>query len=200
MFAENYATQRPNAARVPVRRHGFHDGEGEYTSADVGNALAPAYYWRNWTPATYYCTHALSPIMFITDTWPEKVNAFIIRNAKDDTVAQRRPGISDAASMIALRMDNGAVAKLLQVRLRGHGGPTRIHCARGAMTDAGGQVNIIREQYHEKLRHPKNMVYSPEALNLDPQTAAAAARRAWRRRFLDDVLLDKALKQGSNRS
>lgn len=184
MFAENYAY---TPARQEMRRvfqsgamGSFMYGEGEYVhsmSADIGNALTPGLsHWRNQTPATYYCTHALSPIMFITDTWPEKVNAFIIRNAKDDTVAQRRPGISDAASMIALRMDNGAVAKLLQVRLRGHGGPTRIHCARGAMTDAGGQVNIIREQYHEKLRHPKNMVYSPEALNLDPQTAAAAAR------------------------
>lgn len=184
MFAENYAY---SPARQEMRRvfqsgamGSFMHGEGEYVHsmpADWGNALSPGIrHWRNWIPATYYCTHALAPIMFITDTWPEKVNAFIMRKASDSPETKIRASIHDAASMITLRMDNGAVAKLLQYGLRGHGGPTRIHCARGGMTDAGGQVNIIREQYHEKPRHPKSVVYSPELHNLDPQTAAIAAR------------------------
>ena len=33
---------------------------------------------RAGTPATYYCTHALAPLMFITDTRPVKVNGFVV--------------------------------------------------------------------------------------------------------------------------
>ena len=184
MFAENYAY---TPARQEMRRvfqagdvGSFMYGEGEYVhsmDADSGNWISPGIsHWRNWYPATYYCTHALSPIMYITDTWPEKVNAFVMRYAPDDPNAALRPRIGDAASMIALRMDNGAVVKLLQVGLRGHGGPTRIHCARGAMTDADGLVNIIREQYHEPIKHPKSLSYAPNLPTLDAHTASAAAR------------------------
>lgn len=169
MFAENYAY---TPARQEMRRvfqsgamGSFMYGEGEYVHsmpADWGNALSPGLrHWRNWYPATYYCTHALSPIMYITDCWPEKVNAFVIRKAPDDPRTKIRASIGDTASMIAVRMENGAVAKLLQVGLRGHGGPTRIHCAKGGMTDQGGQINIVREQYHEKLAHPTSMSYKP---------------------------------------
>ena len=90
-------------------------------------------HWRNWLPATYYCTHALAPVMFITDTCPAKVNGFVIPHAADDPVAQRRPVRHDAASMIAVRMDNGAVVKLLQVYLRGESIWVRIHGSRGQM-------------------------------------------------------------------
>ena len=100
--------------------------------------------------------------MYITETMPVKVNGFVIRTAMDAPEAQRRPRKQDAASMIALRMDNGAVVKLLQVGLRGHSGPTRIHAARGFLGDAGGNVTLIREQFHEPVVHPKSMTYAPE--------------------------------------
>ena len=35
-------------------------------------------HWRNWLPSTYYCTHALAPLMVITDTVPTSVNALSI--------------------------------------------------------------------------------------------------------------------------
>ena len=30
-------------------------------------------HWRNWLPPTYYCSHALAPLMCITDTMPKSV-------------------------------------------------------------------------------------------------------------------------------
>ncbi len=169
MFAENYAYTPARQEMRRVFQSGalgpFMYGEGEYVHAmpsDVHNEISPGIrHWRNWFPATYYCTHALSPIMYITDCWPEKVNAFVVRKAMEDPRMRIRANISDAASMIALRMDNGAVAKLLQVNLRGHGGPTRIHCAKGAMNDQNRRINITREQYHEKIKHPKEISYVP---------------------------------------
>ncbi len=169
MFAENYAYSSPHQEMRHLFQKGefgtFMYGEGEYVhpmDADAGNALSVGIgHWRNWVPSTYYCTHALSPIMFITDTWPEKVNGFVIRTAADDPAAQRRPRRNDAASMISLRMNNGAVVKLLQVGLRGHSGPTRIHAAKGYMGGDWHNVTLIREQFHQPLIYPKHMTYTP---------------------------------------
>ena len=170
MFAENYAYTAPRQEMRRLFKKGdlgtFMYGEGEYIhpmSAIDSNRLSPGLkHWRNWNPATYYCTHSLSPIMYITDTMPEKVNGFLIRTPPDSPEGRLRPRKTDSASMIALRMDNGAVVKLLQVGLRGHSGPTRIHCAKGFMSDANGEVNIIREQFHETVKQPKSMHYKPE--------------------------------------
>jgi len=169
MFAENYAYSSPHQEMRRLFQTGefgtFMYGEGEYVhpgAADWSNSISVGcQHWRNWIPATYYCTHALSPIMYITDTLPEKVNGFVIRTAPDDPVAQRRPRRNDAASMIALRMNNGAVVKLLQVGLRGHSGPTRVHAAKGYMGGDWNNVTLIREQFHEPLVHPKHMTYAP---------------------------------------
>ena len=175
MFAENYAYNLAHQEMRRVFQTGefgtFMYGEGEYVhpgDGDWANSISVGLqHWRNWIPATYYCTHALSPIMYITDTWPEKVNAFIIRTPPDDPAAQRKPRKQDSASMIALRMNNGAVVKLLQVSLRGHSGPTRIHAARGYLGGNWNSVTLIREQFHEPLLHPKSMTYTPNFPEMD---------------------------------
>ncbi len=170
LFAENYAYMRHNQEMRRVFQTGalgsFMYGEGEYVhpmDADSGNRLSPGLgHWRNWIPATYYCTHALSPIMYITETWPAKVNGFVIRKAPDSPVTRLRASCGDAASMIAVRMDNRAVVKLLQVSLRGENISTRIHAARGYLYGRGNQVTLVREQYHEPRRYPQTMTYVPD--------------------------------------
>lgn len=170
MFAENYPYMRHNQEMRRLFQAGefgtFMYGECEYVhpmSADDAMRISPGiHHWRNWVPATYYCTHAMAPIMFITDTWPVKVNGFVMRRAPDDPVAQRVVRSSDAASMIAVRMDNDAVAKLLQVGLRGHDVCTRIHAARGYMEGRDGQVTLLRQQWHEKRKYPERMTYTPD--------------------------------------
>ena len=127
MFAENYPYMLFNQEMRRIYKSGrigqFVYGEGEYVhpaDADFWNRISPGVdHWRNWIPATYYSTHSLAPIMFITDTRPVKVNGFVMPYAEDDPVPERSVRRNDAASMIALRMDNGAVVKLLQVHLRG---------------------------------------------------------------------------------
>ncbi|MCF7853262.1 MAG: Gfo/Idh/MocA family oxidoreductase [Candidatus Pacebacteria bacterium] len=174
MFAENYPYMVFNQEMRRLYRAGkvgtFMYGEGEYVhpgSADFHNRISPGLnHWRNWIPATYYCTHSLAPIMFITETWPEKVNGFVMPYREDDPVAQRHVRVSDASSMIALRMNNGAVVKLLQVYLRGHGVWVRIHGSRGQMENLRqGDKNMVRlrrEQYHEKRTDPEEQIYLPD--------------------------------------
>lgn len=171
LFAENYAYMRHNQEMRRVFQAGrlgsFMYGEAEYVhpmNADVSNALSPGLnHWRNWIPATYYCTHAMAPIMAITDTWPAKVNGFVIRRAPDDPVTARTVKRNDAASMIAVRMDNHAVVKLLQVKLMGaHNIATRIHAARGSMYGKGSHVTLMRPQYHERRRFSPEITYVPD--------------------------------------
>jgi len=170
LFAENYPYMRHNQELHKQFRRGnfgtFMYGECEYVhpmSADEGLGISPGiHHWRNWIPSTYYSTHAMAPIMYITDTWPVKVNGFVIRCAPDDPVAQRRVASSDAASMIAVRMDNQAVVKLLGVTLRNHNVCTRLHTAKGYMLGEGGRVTLTRQQWHEKRKYPETMTYTPD--------------------------------------
>jgi hypothetical protein len=103
--------------------------------------------------------------MCITDTWPTKVNGFVITYAPDDPVQARCVRTNDAASNITLRMDNGAVVKLLQALLRGHSYWVRIHGSRGQMENLrhgdSHMVRLRREQYHEKRTTPFEQIYLP---------------------------------------
>jgi len=170
MFAENYPYMRHNQELRRLFQNGefgtFMYGECEYVhpmSADDAMGMSPGVnHWRNWYPVTYYCTHAMAPIMFITDTWPVKVNGFIVLTALDDPEYQRQVKYNDGASMIAVRMDNNAVVKLLQGGVRGHDVCTRIHAAKGYMEGRGGQVILLRQQWHEKRRYPERMTYTPD--------------------------------------
>jgi len=175
MFAENCPYFAYNQEMRRLYKSGligeFKYGEGEYVhpmSAESVNALGPGpNHWRNWIPATYYSTHSLAPIMVITDTMPVRVNGFVIPYDPDDEQhfgkTVRR---NDTASVIILRMDNGAVVKLLQWSLRGHGLWYRIHGNRGLMENlrCGDQqmLRVRREPFDKKRGEPVERIYTPD--------------------------------------
>ena len=92
LFAENYPYMAYNQEMRRLYREGtvgtFLYGEGEYVHPDSARTkLARSRgmdHWRNWIPATYYCTHSLAPVMYITDTRPVKVNGFVVPYSADD--------------------------------------------------------------------------------------------------------------------
>ena len=85
LFAENYPYFAYNQE---MRRLYQNDevgelqyAEGEYNHPSIRkdtSIIAGDEPLRNWIPSTYYCSHALAPIMFITDTHPVSVNALSI--------------------------------------------------------------------------------------------------------------------------
>jgi len=174
MFAENYPYMVFNQEMRRLYQAGevgtVMYAEAEYIHPDPAEVImgraCGTYHWRNWIPATYYCTHSLAPIMFITETWPEKVNGFVMVRRDDDPINGRTIKFGDASSMIALRMDNGAVVRLVQVYLRGHGVWVRVHGSRGLMENLRwgerNMLRVVREQYHEERRHPEEMIYRPD--------------------------------------
>ena len=173
-FAENYPYMVFNQEMRRLYHSGlvgeFQYGEGEYVhpmSAESINRISPAVdHWRNWIPATYYCTHALAPVMFITDTWPLKVNGFVIPRAADDANYSMSVKRNDAASAILLRMNNDAVVKLLQSGLRGHGVWVRIHGSTGLMENLRcGERNMLRvrrEPFEKDAGEPVEKIYAPD--------------------------------------
>ena len=174
MLAENYPYMVYNQEMRRLYQEGFVGefkyGEGEYVHpdpADVKSGRSPGVnHWRNWIPATYYCTHSIAPVMFITDTRPVKVNGFIVPYDYDDpteTLSSRR---SDTAAAIILRMDNDAVVKSLHGALRGHGNYTRIHGNKGLMENCRcgdrSTLKIHRPEYDAEDGQAIDRTYVPE--------------------------------------
>ena len=143
MLAENYPFTAFNMEMARLYRAGeigrVTYAEGEYNhpmDEDDFLRISPGLrHWRNWLPSTYYCTHAMAPLMSITDTMPVAVNGLSIAIPE---VGARRPHFNDAGSVILCRMDNGAVFRLFGLSTPGHSNWYRLHGTRGAMESVRG--------------------------------------------------------------
>ena len=116
-YAENYCYFRGTLEMQKLYRRGdigeFLHGEGEYVHDGEPIWIDITYgqrdHWRCWIPSTYYCTHAIGPILTITGNRITKLTAYETPN-----VNKRRYGSrSGDGSVIVCQMDNGATAKFL---------------------------------------------------------------------------------------
>jgi predicted dehydrogenase len=136
-------------------------------TAESGNRISPGRdHWRNNIPSTYYCTHALGPIMYITDARPVAVNARAIPYSKRDSQA-RHARMSDAAATIICKMDNDANTVINGIGLRGHGNWYRLHGTRGLMENLrvrGEQhkLRIVHEAWDMEAGDVSERIYEPE--------------------------------------
>jgi len=173
MLAENYCYFAYNQEMRRLYRAG-EVGEVQFAECEYNhpcdartlNALSPGLkHWRNWIPSTYYCTHALGPVMFITDTRPVAVNALAVARSPVDTLKDhvRR---NDPGSMILCRMDNGAVVHVFGLMLRGHSVWYRIHGTRGLMENlrTGNQsmLRVLHEAWDMKKGDLHERLYQPD--------------------------------------
>jgi len=171
LFAENY----PYATTCQEMRRLYQEGaigevrygEGEYNHPfDLISRmrLAPGLnHWRNHLPPTYYCTHALAPLMFITDTMPTAVNALAIT---DPVQEKRDVRTGDPGFAMLCRMDNGAVFRLFGLILPGHSVYYRLHGTRGMMETSRmafqGTVRIAHEEWDLKPGEYTEMTIRPD--------------------------------------
>ena len=138
MFAENYPFTVFNLEMRRLYRAGEIGrvlyAEGEYNhpmAPDDRSQISPGLnHWRSWFPSTYYCTHALAPLMCVTDTMPLSVNGLSVAAPEVDALTARR---GDPVSVILCRMDNGAVFRIFGIYAAGHSNWYRFHGTRGAM-------------------------------------------------------------------
>jgi hypothetical protein len=123
-------------------------------------------HWRNWLPPTYYCTHALAPLMMITDTMPVAVNALAISVPE---LTARLARYNDPGCVILCRMDNGAVFRIFGLWLPGHSNWYRLHGVTGGMEITRGpgyygpgQVRIWHEEWNCPPNTPSERTYVPD--------------------------------------
>jgi predicted dehydrogenase len=172
MLAENYPYTRFNQELRRLYAEGeigdVTYAEGEYNHPMTDDArirLAPGRdHWRNWLPSTYYCTHALAPLVYITETRPLRVNALSIAHPLDQSMRRSDPG-----SVILCRMDNGAVFRLFGLILPGHSNWYRLHGSGGAMEITRGsgyfgpgQIRVWHEEWNMPEGQETERVYPPE--------------------------------------
>lgn len=173
MFAENYAYFNYIQEMRRLYKAGeigeIQYAEGEYNhpcDSRTMNILGPGMnHWRNHIPSTYYCTHALSPIMHVTETRPVSVNAQSIARSDEDKETLNVKA-QDFGSIIVCRMGNGSVARLMGIMLRGHSIWYRFHGTRGLMenlrTGNQGMLRVVHEEWDRLPGDVTEKVYWPD--------------------------------------
>lgn len=117
--------------------------EGEYTH-DCSSIWPDITYgdknhWRNIMPSTFYCTHSIGPILYMTGLRPVSVTSF---------EAPPRPFLTNvgytagAYFMIVLTLENGALFKSLQFNLKHNrpGNNYQLNGDLGALKDMGDRT------------------------------------------------------------
>jgi predicted dehydrogenase len=184
-FAENYPFFATNQEMRRLYQAGeigeCRFAEGEYVhpmTAEESLRLAPGLdHWRHWLPATYYCTHALAPLMYVTDLRPVSVNAQAIPRTAAQ-LAEPQVQRHDASCYLLLRMDSEAVFGLNGGcnGLSGHGNWYRFQGTRGLMENlrlgAMDKVRVVHEPFNLPPGGSRELIYTPEF----PTAGEAAAR------------------------
>jgi hypothetical protein len=135
-------------------------------------------HWRNWLPATYYCTHALAPLMYVTDLAPVSVNAQAIGRTAGQ-LAEPQVRRNDISCYMTLRMNSEAVFGLNGGwnGLAGHGNWYRFQGTRGLMENlrlgAMEKVRVAHEPFNLPAGGSREMIYTPE-FPVAPELAARA--------------------------
>ena len=137
MLAENYAFTKMGLA---MKKEYDNDkigqaiyGEGEYVhpiDIEAFNKISIGEnHWRNFIPSTYYCTHALAPLMYFTNTYPVSVNALSV--VKDE-ILKGTYKQCDPSSVILCKMNNDAIFRLYGWNSPGHSIWYRLHGTKGS--------------------------------------------------------------------
>lgn len=169
MIAENYPFTKNRLEMKRLYESGelgeLMYGEGEYCHPmDVESTyrISPGeYHWRNQNPATYYCTHAMGPVMYITGTVPKKVTGMAVK-IKDQSYRGLEYRQQDPGGIILCQMDNGAVVRTIQGAVRVHSGITQIYCTKGgaSIDRETGMLTVWHSEVNDSP-FPSTRTYSP---------------------------------------
>ena len=162
MLAENYPYMQFNQEMRRVYRGGTLGkvlfAEGEYNHPGPGNnpdtvrRLNPyAKHWRNFCPVSYYITHSLAPLMFITGATPKRVTAFPTYLEPDDS-----PDVfigkwtADRNAIVTILNDDNSVFRVTGCATFGaHGNSYRICGTKGQIENVRGGGGKVMLRYNE---------------------------------------------------
>ena len=195
MLAENYPYMLFNQEMKRVYEGGTlgkcYYAEGEYNHAvDLYDKMADAdksgdarclwdsdKHWRCFLPRTYYVTHSLAPIMFITGAMPVRVTAMPVYAPFPEDC--NRAGFNgDRAAIITTLNDDNSVFKFTGCASFGASDNSyRLCCDKGSIENVRGSGGKIMLRY-DPWNIPENMAadnfYMPEWLGRDKELAVKA--------------------------
>ena len=203
-LAENYPYFRANVEMRRIYQSGqlgevsFAEGEYIHPMSRAENDFynpGPTH-WRSLTPCTYYCTHALAPLMFITDLMPKKVIGKVSRCwAYTDDLGG---SIGDNYGIELVEMSSGAVFRVGGCGAFGFKGNWyRLGCSRGGIESVRGSDNDVRiainpwQLTDENRQFGTTAVYTPELTEEGKKAAHFEHSGAdyWvTKTFVDDIL------------
>lgn len=124
-------------------------------------------HWRNLMPSTFYCTHSLGPILYMTGLRPVKVSAFECPNMPYMWKLGTESG-NMAVEMVTL--ENGAIVKSLHFGIKHvtHSN-YQLNGDLGAMKDEGGGNLHVYVEQPDHNGQGEHTTYQPQ-----PEILAAA--------------------------
>ncbi len=119
ILAENYPFMTPNLLMKKLIDQGTLGtplyAEGEYnhsgTLAELRELTPFPNHWRAWMPRTYYVTHAMGPLMYMTGSEPRYVSARAAHSGLLEKIRDFRPN-DDGMARLFCEMSNGMIASV----------------------------------------------------------------------------------------
>lgn len=159
MLAENYPFMIFNQEMKRVYQDGSLGkvlfAEGEYNhpfnlnDGDTHLSIRPcSMHWRNFLPRSYYLTHSLAPLMYITGSIPKRVTAFPVYSP---FVEEKVVGsyVGDRATIMTTLNDDGSVFRVTGCSAFGaHGNSYRICGQKGQIENIRGTDDKIMLRYN----------------------------------------------------
>lgn len=159
--------------------------EGEYvhpmSKEEHASIMPEPMHWRNGLPNTYYCTHAIGPLMTATGLMPRKVIGKVTCNRAAAIEDGAKEGDSyDRGGIILLEMDEGVIFRVGGDNMFGYmGNWYRLSCEGGNIEAVRGgdpKVRLAINPWCMKKDsgwERQDNVYTPEETELDAKAAGA---------------------------
>jgi len=175
MLAENYPYMKFNQEMRRIYRSGklgkFLFGEGEYNhpmdfDAEWARYIRPfPEHWRNHNPASYYITHSLGPLLYVTGAMPKRVTAMPVYAPLDEFKAVGTYQ-GDRAAIITCLNDDDSVYRVVGCScFGGHGNTYRICGTKGQVENVRGMDEKLMLRYNDweiPEGEEESSLYEPE--------------------------------------
>lgn len=160
MLAENYPQMLFNREMKRIADSGklgkivYAEGEYNHPVSPWDTWFLKTYnympeHWRNYLPRSYYITHSLGPVMYMTGATPKRVSAFTMF-APSAINTPSASQIGDIASNITTFNDDGSVFRVTACSAYGgHHNAYRICGTKGQMENLRGMGETVMLRYND---------------------------------------------------
>ena len=188
-LAENYPFYCANREMTKIYQSGVL-GEVIFAEGEYVHPMSPAehqyftpagHHWRNGLPTTYYCTHAMAPLMTATGLMPKRVIGKTSVSRGYARALGMKPGDRcDNSGIMLVEMEGGAVFRIAgDCGFGTRGNWYRLGCHKGSIENVRGSHEQVRLAFNpwdmtEQCRTAgPESIYTPAGSPLDEKAKGA---------------------------